>query len=170
MCTPVATTVDASAPTWTSEVVLCSPSTGQTTVACSTVGQVCLPHAQSPFDSDTYCIARPGSFPCPSGFLSTPSVYDDGTGYDTRACSACTCGPPSGATCPTTATSYASSTCGGTGVSSPLPLSCTQVTGSSIMVNLAPPGGGSCTPNGGVPMGAFTPNLTTVCCVVATGT
>jgi len=163
-CTPIAT-VDASTPSWTLQAVLCAASDVTTGTECP-VTEACLPRAQAPFDDDTYCITKLGALPCPTGF--NRFVYDEGTGVDSRGCSACTCGPPSGAECGGSVTTYADSTCGGIGTTVEPPVLCAEVSASSLTATLTLPEGGSCAPSGGQPTGAFTPTVSTICCAVTT--
>ncbi len=168
LCAPIPT-VNTAVLDWTLEALLCGASTTPPTGLCGGTDSICLPHTRAPLDVDTFCISTSGSAHCPAKFVNLTAVYDDGTGTDTRDCTACTCGVPSGATCSGSITTYANTTCGGTGVTNALPLACTGLMGSNISFALTTPQGGSCAPEGGVPIGAFVPNQTTVCCSVTTG-
>jgi hypothetical protein len=73
---------------WGTQVQACG---GATTIptACAN-GEVCSPLAVTPFEK--LCIQRTGEHDCPSqSYSEKVVVYEDFT--DTRACSACSCGP-----------------------------------------------------------------------------
>jgi hypothetical protein len=149
---------------WTARVRLCEPSTTPTTSGCD-AGQVCAPAVSLPFQTGTYCIARSGTWTCPTDY-PTQRIYYAGSS-DTRACTPCACGPASGATCSGgTATFYGGGSCSGGSTILSVPQTCTNLGGAQVGVfSGAMPSGGGCVPEGGVPTGSFQPTTpTTVCC------
>lgn len=67
--------------------------------------QVCLPKPANPF-KPRVCIEKPGDIECPMGSaFSKKSVYYDGLD-DSRDCTGCNCGSPSGGSCEVTLTLY----------------------------------------------------------------
>lgn len=137
------------------------------------MGKVCQPKAEAPFFTGL-CVFKGGDNSCPAGspFSQNHLFYEDLT--DTRACSTCTCGAPTGSTCDATITIYgdqAVNTCttavttfpaGGCGNISGNP----YVNGRKATIT-QPPTGGGCAPAGNsTPSGALTPsNATTFCCI-----
>lgn len=71
------------------------------TIACGTFEAIaegcgdglCVPQPAAPYDSDV-CIWAEGDLECPAGFDDRTVYHSDFT--DTRSCSACSCGGPSG--------------------------------------------------------------------------
>ena len=163
-CQPDAS-VDAQAPTWANLTVACAPSS-QSTTGCN-ANQVCVPGAGSPFES-TFCVLKAGNNTCPSPFTNQHLYYSGIT--DTRGCTPCTCGSPSGVDCNSNAhlTTWSNTSCntGKGGDFSPLPLSCGAIGASHYAMLTTSPTGGTCTPSGGTPTGGVTAaNLTTICCL-----
>jgi hypothetical protein len=137
-------------------------------------GGYCVPAPPPGFE---VCIAQPGMVDCadpmnPTGPYSEMHILYEGY-EDTRACSPCTCGEPSGSTCSSTVSVYTDGAC------STLAYSAT-VTSSGPACHDLPAGTplgsksatpptfmpGACAPGGGAPMGAVTlTNVTTFCCI-----
>ena len=134
--------------------------------------QVCLPRPDGLYESGV-CIMHDGNVNCPPGaFSEKHSFFEDFT--DTRACSACSCGAASGATCQATINVFSDLSSGvcNTNVGSLPAGGCDDFTPTNPNVsNLSatitqPPSGGSCPTNGGQPTGAATAiTPTTVCCI-----
>ncbi len=135
-------------------------------------GSVCQPKAAMPFRSGL-CVYKSGENACPVGEFSQQFVYFE-KAEDTRACSACECNAPTGATCDATIKIYgdqavnqctmeiASFNAGGCAnlVSNP------AVFGRAATI--VGPTGGTCGVKGagGQATGALTPvNPTTFCCI-----
>ncbi len=94
-CTPVPTKTVAP-PSWTVAARACISTLGSQTSDC-TAGNVCAHLPLPPFAD--ICIAQMGVVAaCPAGRYSDRRIYTSGFN-DTRDCSACTCGPVTGATC-----------------------------------------------------------------------
>ena len=126
---------------------------------------VCAPLPGGSFVSGQ-CIWRDGNHACPNGYGDKYVLYDESDYDDTRGCTACACGDPTG-TCNVTTEIYAGAAC------ADVPIATVVNNGSC---ELAPIGGsiettimksGSCPPVGGSPTGEITEgtNPTTVCCV-----
>lgn len=157
--------VDAQAPTWANLATACAPSQ-QSAAGCG-ADQVCVPAAGSPFES-TFCVLKAGNNTCPSPFTNQHLYYSDIT--DTRGCTPCTCGSPSGVDCDTNAhvTSWSNMSCTtGKGVDySPLPVACAALGTAHYLTLSTSATGGTCTPSGGTPTGGVSQaNLTTICCL-----
>jgi hypothetical protein len=152
------------APAWMGDVRLCAPS-GSTAPSGCDAGEVCAPTTDLPFEPSTYCIARNGTWTCPAGFSALRTYYQ--SSVDTRACTPCTCGAPSGATC-TGGTCEASGSTSCQGGSFPLsvPQACANLGAlQAALISGLTSNGGSCAPDGGQPTGTFTPTTpTTICC------
>jgi hypothetical protein len=138
------------------------------------LGALCVPPPPPGFE---VCIAATGVFDCTDPTNLTPQypethlVYDDY--LDTRACSPCTCGEPSGSTCSSTVSVYTDGACSTLAYSATvdssgpachdLPAGTPLGSKSATPPTFAP---GACTPGGGAPMGAVTPtDATTFCCI-----
>lgn len=131
-------------------------------------GQTCSPGVVG----SRTCILRTGDEPCPPGAYQSRIVYH-ASAKDERACSPCTCDPPSGVQCTGGAvTLYANATCSA-GAQVVAPNGCKSITASGPLGGMrisTPPvaSGGSCAPKGGEPLdgGAVTPSEpTTACCL-----
>jgi len=72
-------------------------------------GSECLPSAGGRF-SNRPCVARQGVSACPQEFLEAHLFY--GSAIDTRQCSGCVCGSPSGGVCSDTLYLYPCAGCG----------------------------------------------------------
>jgi hypothetical protein len=59
-------------------------------------GEVCLPKPQGNFEPRV-CIGKTGDEACPAPFVTKSLLYDDFD--DTRGCTGCSCGAPSGGSC-----------------------------------------------------------------------
>jgi hypothetical protein len=150
--------------TWAGGAQVCQPQ-GASQGSC-TPGELCLSEG-----SGAFCIMQAGMVTCPAGDYSVSHVYYGGA-TDTRACSACTCGPVSGASC-----SFAS---GPLGFPYLDPMCATAPTGALVLdsciviptvkaVELKATAmlldAGGCAPSGGVASGTATPaQPTTLCC------
>ncbi|MFT3770197.1 MAG: hypothetical protein QM820_32610 [Minicystis sp.] len=69
----------------------------------------CVPKPLPPFD-DMLCIYQAGDIPCPGGAYSVRQVFFS-TLDDTRTCSACDCGAPTGTSCNGTMKLYTDTAC-----------------------------------------------------------
>jgi hypothetical protein len=110
-----------------------------------------------------------GDLPCPSGNYSVKHTYYSGS-TDTRACSACSCGAPTGASCTGgQVTLYGNVSCNGASNTYPLSTGCASlpsVPGIGIEATATTPTGGSCGSMGGALTGsAQATGATTVCCM-----
>jgi hypothetical protein len=159
-CAPVATQ-NVPPPSWASSARLCARSAGLPPSTSCAEGHVAALKTSGPFEADSYCVARQGEWECPSGYPHAHTFHEDVE--DTRACTSCTCGEPSGATCDGP-TGYSGPSCG----SGAKPLdkaTCGPLGSTKSATSPATATGGSCAPVGGEPTGAVTPiTPTTVCC------
>jgi hypothetical protein len=149
---------------WTAGARLCA-ATGAPSPAGCDAGEVCAPATGLPFEPSTYCIARSGVATCPAGYPVQHTYYESSA--DTRACTPCSCGAPSGSTCTGGGiTVYGGAMCSGGSTQLAVPQTCAALGGSKVGIfSGATAAGGSCAPSGGQPTGAFTPTTpTTICC------
>lgn len=162
-CAPVASSEIAPV-TWGASARLCALSPNVKLEVCDG-GGICAPRTTLPFVTGARCIARSGEHACPAGYPHATTYYDGGS--DTRACSACTCGSPEGASCAgAIAKGYSGAVCGGSvQLTTAAPASCAPLKNATSAVFEPAVTGGACAPSGGQPVGAFTPmTATTVCC------
>ncbi|AUX42173.1 uncharacterized protein SOCE26_036000 [Sorangium cellulosum] len=134
-------------------------------------GQVCAPRPAAPFESGL-CIAKDGDSSCPPGAYTEKHVFFTDV-EDNRSCTDdCTCGAPSGGTCPTNVALYSDrmiDTCMTHLLDLPAG-SCTDLEENPSIVGrkvTAPgmPTGGTCAPRGGTASGeARGINPRTFCC------
>jgi len=149
---------------WSQVAALCAsasyPSCGST--------QVCAPITASPFQG---CIYQAGNQTCPNGPYSVKQVvYSSDT--DTRGCSPCTCGLPTGTTCSGGSVGFANSAAVGCSSSGnvAVPSTCADVgllaPPGKIELTTAPtPTSAGCTASGGTANGGVTATgPTTICC------
>jgi hypothetical protein len=145
---------------------------GQTARACESVvapvqsacgpGEVCAPPPAAPMEP-RLCVLTQGDVACPgTGYSVKRTVYGGVT--DSRGCTPCSCGAPSGVSCKATLQEG----CGQTGPVNPVPTTCGGLSdpGSVMLLATLAASGGSCGPVGGVPTGTALPSSpTTVCCM-----
>jgi hypothetical protein len=141
---------------------------------CPGAGDVCSP--KPPPDAGfTLCVSREGDdppdiVPCPPGYPKPYVFYRHAT--DTRACSACTCGPPQGSACSSLVTLYTDDMCsaevGAITATSSAPVCQYVPLGSPLKSKTATPPQytpGSCQSGGGEPSGSVQPTYPfTFCC------
>lgn len=122
------------------------------------------------------CIRHDGELDCPSGWTRKAVSFEAAT--DERSCSACGCGAADGVQCKGGAYKFHdTSSCEGCGMSicsDPVTVgaSCRDLSGhadyhnfSAVIDQWPTASGGSCTPNGGEPLGLLTPSgAQTWCC------
>jgi len=114
------------------------------------------------------CIFRPSVFSCPDErYTERTIIYRDLS--DTRNCSDCSCGDPTGATCSATMELWTEPDCTGELAQIPSDQSCTATGLSSntksYRLQISGPNDGECSPNGGEPGGTVEPiEPMTVCC------
>ena len=130
--------------------------------------QVCLPKPDAPYESGV-CISKLGDNACPPGaFAEKHLFYQEFT--DTRGCTGCSCGNPSGSTCAATVQLYSDNLCNNE-TASFVAGGCDNLTGNPDvrgrrLTTTQPPTGGSCAAAGGQPTGGTTPTMaTTFCCI-----
>jgi hypothetical protein len=164
-CTPNAT-VDVPPVGWTKDVRLCAPPMPPTGSGCDG-GAVCAPAASLPFEADTYCVAKQAVAQCPPEYPAARATYFGGV-TDTRGCTPCSCGSPTGVTCTgASITLYADTQCQTGANNLAIPMACANLgTAKAAVFNGATGTGGSCiSDDGGTPVGSFTPTTpTTICC------
>jgi hypothetical protein len=91
---------------WATQMLACGD--GATAGAGCGAG-VCVPRPAPPFD-DALCVYQAGDVPCPPGPYSLRTLFYTTAG-DTRDCSACDCGAPTGTTCAGTVKLYTDTAC-----------------------------------------------------------
>jgi hypothetical protein len=138
-------------------------------------GNACVPRPQGLFDT-AICIVQDGDVACPSGGYSQRVVYYQSVS-DSRSCSACGCGNPTGMTCTGTFEVWDDWTCTSNGTTLTSPGQCaalqpesTPMTGQfkasrSLKYTPGPAQGGSCPPIASNPTGsAKATQPLTICC------
>ena len=147
---------------WMEPVLACSVTGDQ---ACGP-GQVC---ARSSTALERVCIFQGGEpVVCPPEF--SEAVLVSKVESDTRACSACSCGPASGAECQTgSVTYYGQNNCGGTVLATTSLGACYLPPFPSLVesAEITPTVPGSCVPLGGTAIGEVTYSDGTYCCFPA---
>lgn len=137
-------------------------------------GGACVARPSAPFKA-LACIGRVGDHTCPAGF-PTKSQFSAGVN-DTRDCSGCTCGAPSGASCSGSLTLGSNATCSADVATLNAPGQCASVgpdpspptppylESRSARYNQGPASTATCAPGGGQPTGGVTAGTTvTICC------
>jgi hypothetical protein len=112
-CSPSQVIPDIHMPAFTSTALLCGGATEGD--GCQN-DALCVPAPAAPFGADI-CIYVGGPASCPDSYPNELLVYSGFT--DTRACSACDCGPGQGAACDAESTIYAQAGCGGPNTTKP---------------------------------------------------
>jgi hypothetical protein len=129
-------------------------------------GKICAPTPEPGF-AQTLCIGHPGDVACPGGGYGVKHVYYTSVD-DTRTCTGCTCGAPTGGSCSFfSVTGYASSnqSCTGKAVTYPPGTKCAGVQQPGDFRLTLAPTNGSCAASTSSPMGMATPTgPVTVCC------
>jgi hypothetical protein len=153
-CAPSGGTLTADAPAWQLEALVCG---GAASAGTCSAG-ICAVEPAEPF-GPAVCIHKDGDEACPEGFPARTLVYAEFA--DTRSCTACNCGAPSGISCPINTFAGA---CGNMGI----PLAPGNVCDNDnyyYVARLGPAIGGSCPVSGGEPSGSLDPiSPITVCC------
>jgi hypothetical protein len=140
-------------------------------------GQACVPTADPPPEGYQHCVYRDGDHDCPSEYDGPRFlVYPEDAIIDSRVCSECTCGQPTGGVCVGRFKVYQDSSC------SELLANDQVASVGDQCSNVFPPGlpigskaitdlerlPGACEPSVSEPSGTVTPNhdfATTVCCL-----
>jgi len=170
-CTPSGGTATLPPVTWSQLALACAPAAAAARGTCS-ADQLCVPSPSTPFPP-RLCVMQTGqAASCPGKtYVGGPYIYHAAQVDDTRRCTPCACGPPTGASC-----SFA--TIAGFGhidtacspiVTTPfsVPSACRSLKNSASLSvtsapNLTP---GTCQPSGGDPAGAVTTTASiTFCC------
>jgi hypothetical protein len=149
---------------WATQAVACTPS-AQSPAGCA-AGEQCVPAPPTSFQTG-FCIVKAGTNTCPPPFTNQHLYYADFS--DSRGCSPCTCGAPSGVDCNAGAhaSTWGNAQCAANpGLDlTPLPVACATFGTSHYLKITTAPDGGSCAPDGGASTGAaMAQDLTTVCC------
>jgi hypothetical protein len=113
------------------------------------------------------CIFMSGDVACPSGLYVTKHVAYGGLA-DTRTCTGCGCGAPSGGTCKGALQPQTTAPCAANAVVTdvPLPAMCASVGQALSFTYQASVSGGQCVVQQGTPTGSASPtNPTTFCCL-----
>jgi hypothetical protein len=158
-CEPDAATVLPSVPPENARICgLPSTATPLTTFGCED-GGLCVPAL---LDGEL-CVAQEGTWACPAGYPQQHMYY---TAYsDSRSCTSCTCGPPTGIACTATLSTFGNPTCSGGFAPLSAPAQCGGVGVRSALTAGTTATGGACSPSGGQPTGGVTPTgARTVCC------
>ncbi len=141
---------------WEAAQSLCPAQAGEP--RCGSDGQ-CVPSAS------LVCIRRAADVAaCPTGWESAQRITAYTGATDTRGCSACSCAPPAVSCSGGGYHFHGGILCTG-GITDLVEGACTGVGTGIVSYSGAVPGGGSCTPEGGQPEGALTPEgAVTLCC------
>ncbi len=140
---------------WASEGVACALA-GQGTTCAD--GSLCAPTAASPF-APQWCIWQEGVQSCPPEF---PQQHVWQTATDTRACTPCACGSPTGAACTATTKLYGDPNCN-TPVLTLTAGHCNQQgMAQAAMSTTSPSGTPSCPASGGAPTGLVVATSATI--------
>ncbi len=163
-CSGTAQTVMKPAYTWQRLILGCTA--GSFVQADCPEGDLCVPLGTTPFEAKA-CVMQMGDVACPGQPYSAKRLVYAGAD-DTRDCSPCTCGPPTGnRTCATSVALYGANNtyCNGNPTHQAAPL-CVGEQDMQVTAN-GPPTGGSCaSTGGGTPIGGVTPSSPiTVCCI-----
>jgi hypothetical protein len=148
-------------PVWGLLARACESAVAPVQNGCST-DQVCAPAPAAPMQP-RLCVFMAGDVACPAGGYSVKRTVYAGL-HDSRACTLCSCGAPTGASC----TATLQEGCGQTGPVNQLPTTCGGLSdpGSVMLLATLVASGGSCSPVGGAPTGSAAPSSpTTVCCM-----
>lgn len=162
-CAPQGT-VAVPAYTWGLQARGCESTIAPAQVDCGS-GQICAPKPEAGFDHQL-CVGHAGDVACPGGGYGVKHRFFTSV-VDTRACSACTCGPPSGGSCDFSVTSFTSSdlTCSGGAITYGSSTKCAGVAQPADFRLTMFPTNGSCGPSTSAPTGTATPTgPVTVCC------
>jgi hypothetical protein len=127
---------------------------------------LCIPKAPPPFDP-SICVYQD----TPNTIISCPVEYSNKIVLyrgimDTRGCSNCECGFPTGRTCPVKLNAYLSSDCMGSSTQVPL-MTCHGFMSPPLSLNAdiaGSPSGGQCAISPAVPTGTVTPSEPMVVC------
>jgi hypothetical protein len=82
---------------------------GITFAACLDSAFICVPTAEPPPEGFSQCVFREGDHECPSDYPDKRVFYD--AMVDTRGCSPCMCGDPTGSTCSADLSVYQDALC-----------------------------------------------------------
>ena len=105
-CTPSQPVPVLAPVTWSTFAWACQ---GTPSGTCSD-GEYCASFVPAP--GFLVCVGHEGAVTCPTDSpYANPYVFYDPTAYDTRSCSACACGSPSGSTCSADVSVYSDATC-----------------------------------------------------------
>ncbi len=148
---------------YTDDVVICE---GATSGEGCTGAEACMPPGGTGFEPGV-CIYRDGNRSCDAPFTVKHTIHT--TIDDSRGCSTCLCGAPSGVSCGGTTSLYqgaTNSTCTGSPVTVSHTGTCTTVAAAGSMSYASgSPSGGGCAATGGAPSGSAAPSgQVTVCC------
>jgi hypothetical protein len=159
--------------TWTDFARACTPVQLPTPGTCKG-GDLCLPAPAQPFPP-RFCVLHTGvANSCPgTAYTDGPHIYYSDQVTDTRACSACSCGPVAGGGCRLPSIAgfpYLDTVCAVPGAGPfAVPTPCLPIlTAKGFKLSTSPTvtdGGCAPDPSGGQPTGRATPTApTTLCC------
>jgi hypothetical protein len=143
----------------------CAPTVTLAQVDCKS-GSVCAPAPAAPYGAQL-CIVQAGDVGCPSGPYTNRNTLYAGVD-DTRGCSSCTCGTPTGGSCVASFSAYPSSdgSCSGQPDIYDAPVKCAGVNDPADLRLTITTSSASCTPSPVSPTGSVSPmGPTTVCCL-----
>ncbi len=149
---------------WAEQARGCVSTVAPAQVDCAS-GQICAPKPEQGFGA-RLCVGHAGDVPCPGGGYGVKHTFYTSVD-DTRDCSACTCGPPTGGSCTFSVASYSSSdsSCTGNAITYGPGTKCAGVGQPADFRLQLSPTNGSCGPSTSAPTGAATPSgPVTVCC------
>ncbi|MDI1430349.1 hypothetical protein [Polyangium sorediatum] len=132
-------------------------------------GEVCQPRAPLPFLGEV-CVFKGGDNSCPAGQYADKHLFYEDV-EDSRACTTCTCGSPTGSSCDATIQVSSDTGCNSelasftAGQCANLPNNFATILGRKAAITNPPSGGACAVSGGGQATGAITPdNATTFCC------
>ena len=138
---------------------------------CGTPAEICAPAAEPGF---TQCLARDGDRECPGPYYTVKHVFY-GALADTRECTSCACGAPSGSTCTAFVSAFNDGACLSPVVAGTVDASgpaCHDIlpSGQALLSKLATEpvyAPGACQVSGGEPVGeALAVEPSTYCCLL----
>jgi hypothetical protein len=169
MCNPQGGMLTKQGASWQTAATTCG---GFHMMGCSG-GKTCVPKPSAPFVPGT-CIGKAGDQTCPAPFTKKHLYYTDFD--DSRGCTSCTCGSPSGGACDISISLFTDAAC--TAANQVVTFSagtCTDLTGNPTLNGrtntvASQPQGASCTPDKASStvtgtVGQRTSTATTFCCL-----
>ena len=174
-CTPSQQTPDVQPVSWAKAGEACDGAT-PTGKVCN-AGLQCLPKPKAPHEAGV-CVRKDGDNTCPPGQFTQKHVFYTGA-TDTRDCTDCECGNPSGGSCTATVKMFKTPTVNSCTIAGDLvatinatsqAAACADIAGNPLVASrqatFSAVSGGTCAKSGGQPTGTAVPSgATTFCCI-----